>query len=69
MTALTPPRLRSLPDDAPASMFAAAPMGAYRRGFEDARYDHCWFCPYRAGTAVAAEYAAGWQAGRDVHYR
>ena len=52
-------QIRSLPDDAPATMFAPAPVGAYRRGFEDRTYDNAWFCPYRAGSREAAEYAAG----------
>lgn len=52
-------RLRAIPDDAPASAFAPGPLGAYRRGFEDALYDHCWFCPYPPGSAAANEYGAG----------
>ena len=39
--------------------FAPAPVGAYRRGFEDRTYDHAWFCPYPPGSADAREYAAG----------
>lgn len=49
----------SIPDDAPASAFAPFPVGPYRRGFEDRYYDNVWFCPYRAGSADAVEYAAG----------
>ena len=60
MNTTTAPRyLRSLPDCAPATAFAPAPVGAYRRGFEDRTYDNAWFCPYRAGSAEAVEYAAG----------
>ena len=49
----------SIPADAPATAFAPAPVGAYRRGFEDRTYDHAWFCPYPPGSADAREYAAG----------
>ena len=61
MTTTTPTAhaIRSIPDDAPASAFAPTPVGAYRRGFEDRYYDNAWFCPYRAGSAEAVEYAAG----------
>ena len=55
----------AIPDDAPASMFAPAPVGAYRRGFEDRHYDHAWFCPYRAGSREATEYAAGHMAASE----
>lgn len=56
----TPTTIRHhIPDDAPCTAFAPAPVGAYRRGFEDMHYDRCWFCPYRAGTVEAGEYAAG----------
>jgi hypothetical protein len=56
----TAPRtMRNIPDDAPATAFAPTPIGAYRRGFEDRYYDNAWFCPYRAGSAEAVEYAAG----------
>ncbi len=57
---------RNIPDDAPASAFAPTPVGAYRRGFEDRTYDHAWFCPYRAGSAEAVEYAAGHVAAADL---
>ncbi len=61
------PSLRhSIPDDAPATAFAPAPVGAYRRGFEDRHYDHAWFCPYRAGTVEAGEYAAGHRAAVEL---
>ena len=50
---------RAIPDDAPASAFAPAPVGAYRRGFEDRTYDNAWFCPYPPGSWEAREYAAG----------
>ena len=55
----TAPIRHSIPDDAPATAFAPAPVGAYRRGFEDRTYDHAWFCPYPPGSADAREYAAG----------
>jgi hypothetical protein len=35
-------------------------VGAYRRGFEDRRYDRCYFNPYRVGSAQWREYEAGW---------
>ncbi len=59
---MTTARLYAIPDDAPASMFAPSPVAPYRRGFEDATYDRCWFCPYRAGSREAQEYAAGHEA-------
>ncbi len=49
----------NIPDCAPGTAFAPAPVGPYRRGFEDRYYDNAWFCPYRAGSAEAVEYAAG----------
>lgn len=58
-TPLTAYAVRNIPDDAPASAFAPSPVGPYRRGFEDRYYDNAWFCPYRAGSADAREYAAG----------
>ena len=59
-TPTAPSQIRNaIPDDAPASAFAPSPVGAYRRGFEDRTYDNAWFCPYRAGSAEAHEYAAG----------
>ena len=58
-TTPTASHIRNIPDDAPASAFAPTPVGAYRRGFEDRYYDNAWFCPYRAGSAEAVEYAAG----------
>ncbi len=51
--------MRNIPDDAPATAFAPTPVGAYRRGFEYRYYDNAWFCPYRAGSTDAREYAAG----------
>jgi len=51
--------IRNLPDDAPCTAFASAPVGPYRRGFEDRYYDNAWFCPYAPGSADAREYAAG----------
>jgi len=66
MTTTTPSHLRNIPDDAPASAFAPSPVGAYRRGFEDRYYDNAWFCPYRAGSAEAVEYAAGHVAASEM---
>ncbi len=59
MTPTTTRRHHTIPDDAPCTAFAPAPVGAYRRGWEDRHYDRCWFCPYAAGTVEAGEYAAG----------
>jgi hypothetical protein len=59
-------RYRDLPDDAPCTAFAPAPIGAYRRGWEDRHYDRCWFCPYAAGTVEAGEYAAGQRAAGEL---
>jgi len=56
---------RTIPDCAPATMFAPVPVGAYRRGFEDRYYDNAWFCPYANGTAEAGEYAAGQRAASE----
>ena len=56
----------AISDDAPASAFAPAPVAPYRRGFEDATYDRCWFCPYRAGSREAQEYAAGHRQAREI---
>ena len=66
ITTTTASHLRNIPDDAPATAFAPAPVGAYRRGFEDATYDHAWFCPYRTGSAEAVEYAAGHVAAANL---
>jgi hypothetical protein len=67
MTSITAYAIRnSIPDDAPCTAFAPAPIGAYRRGFEDRTYDHAWFCPYRAGSAEAQEYAAGHTAAAEL---
>ena len=57
-TTSTYPIRHNIPDDAPASAFAPSPVGAYRRGFEGRYYNNAWFCPYRAGSAEAVEYAA-----------
>ena len=43
-------RMRNIPDCAPATAFAPCPVGAYRRGLEDRRYDKVYFNPYRAGS-------------------
>ena len=51
--------IRNIPADAPATAFAPAPVGPYRRGFEDRYYDNAWFCPYPPGSVEAREYAAG----------
>ena len=65
MTTTRPHIHHSIPDDAPCTAFAPAPVGAYRRGFEDRHYDNCWFCPYAPGTVEAGEYAAGHRAARE----
>ena len=57
---------RATGGDAPATMFSPAPVGAYRRGLEDAEYDACWYCPYRSGSREAQEYAAGHRAGMEA---
>lgn len=62
----TPHIRHTIPDDAPATAFAPAPVGAYRRGFEDRYYDNAWFCPYAAGTVEAGEYAAGQRAAGEL---
>ena len=62
MTTTTHPTahaIRNIPDCAPCTAFAPAPVGPYRRGFEDRYYDNAWFCPYKPGSADAREYAAG----------
>jgi len=59
MNAPTAHAIRNIPDDAPCTAFAPAPVGPYRRGFEDRYYDNAWFCPYKPGSADAREYAAG----------
>ena len=56
----------AIPDCAPATAFAPAPVGAYRRGFEDRTYDNAWFCPYPPGSAEAREYAAGHVAAAEL---
>lgn len=66
---MTPAALRAISDDAPATMFAPAPVHAYRRGFEDMYYDHCWFCPYPPGSADAREYAAGHEVAGKMRRR
>lgn len=65
-TTTTAHAIRNIPDCAPCTAFAPAPVGAYRRGFEDRTYDHAWFCPYRAGTVEAGEYAAGHMAASEM---
>ena len=59
MTTTAARHIRNILDDAPCTAFAPAPIGAYRRGFEDRYYDNAWFCPYPPGSAQAHEYAAG----------
>jgi len=66
MSITTAAAVRAICDDAPATMFAPAPVGAYRRGLEDAEYDACWYCPYRSGSRDAQEYAAGHRAGMEA---
>lgn len=63
---MTPATMRAISDDAPASAFAPAPVAPYRRGFEDATYDRCWFCPYRVGSREATQYEAGHKAGKQA---
>jgi len=59
-TPTAPSQIRNaIPADAPATAFSPAPVGAYRRGFEDRTYDNAWFCPYPPGSVEAREYAAG----------
>jgi len=60
---VTAAQVRAICDDAPASVFAPHPVSPYRAGFEDAQ-ERAWFCPWRAGTAEARRYAAGWQDGK-----
>ena len=63
----TPTTIRHhIPDDAPATAFAPAPVGAYRRGFEDRYYDNAWFGPYPPGSLEAREYAAGHVAASEL---
>ena len=64
MTTTAARHIRNILDDAPCTAFAPAPVGAYRRGFEDRTYDNAWYCPYAAGSVEAREYAAGHVAGR-----
>jgi hypothetical protein len=59
MITTTAHAIRNIPDDAPCTAFAPAPVGPYRRGFEDRYYDNAWFCPYKPGSTDAREYAAG----------
>jgi hypothetical protein len=58
-TTTTAHAIRNIPDCAPCTAFAPAPVGPYRRGFEDRYYDNAWFCPYKPGSTDAREYAAG----------
>ena len=62
----TAPIRHHIPDDAPATAFAPAPVGAYQRGFEDRYYDNAWFCPFPAGSREAREYAAGHAAASEL---
>ena len=67
MTTPTARHIRNaIPDDAPATAFAPAPVGVYRRGFEDRYYDNAWFCPYPPGSVEAREYAAGHVAAGEL---
>ena len=61
MITTTASHLRNIPDDAPASAFAPSPVGAYRRGLEDRRYDGCYFNAYQRGTVDWWEYQKGWE--------
>ena len=66
----TAPIRHSIPDDAPATAFAPCPVGAYRRGLEDRRYDKVYFNPYRAGSGHWWDYQRGFEdatlAGRKL---
>ena len=45
----------------------ADPVAPYRRGFEDATYDRCWFCPYLTASRDAEHDAPIWHdRGRTV---
>ena len=66
MTTVTARTMRNIPDDAPATAFAPAPVGAYRRGFEDRTYDNVWFCPFPPGSLDAQEYGAGHVAAAEM---
>ena len=57
----TAPIRHSIPDDAPCTAFAPCPVGAYRRGLEDRRYDGCYFNPYRAGSVDWWDYQRGFE--------
>ena len=63
---MTAAQVRAMPDDAPATAFAPDPVAPYRRGFEDAAYDGCWFCPWPAGSREATQYEAGHRAGKQA---
>ena len=65
-TTTATPTMRNIPDCAPATAFAPAPVGAYRRGFEDRYYDNVWFCPYPPGSRDAQEYGAGHVAAAEM---
>ena len=62
---MTAREVASICEDAPASVFAAAPVGPYRRGIEDRR-EGAWFCPWHADTAQAAQYRQGWSEAAAV---
>ena len=66
-TPTAPSQIRNaIPADAPATAFAPAPVGPYRRGFEDRYYGNAWFCPYAPGSVEAREYAAGHVAAANM---
>lgn len=45
---------------------AAAPLTPYRRGWDDARYQHIYDNPYRTGCALWHEYDQGHQDGIEA---
>ena len=57
---MTAREVARIADDAPATVFAPCPVGAYRRGVEDHR-EGAWFCPWQDNTPQAAQYRQGWQ--------
>jgi len=65
---MTAAQLRAIPDCAPATMFAPGPVSPYVAGFENYQ-ERAWFCPWRAGTSEAAQYAAGWSDAKQQQAR
>lgn len=60
-------RLRDIPDDAPATAFAAHPPRPYARGFEDAQ-ERAWWCPWRCGSAEARERLEEWAKAPAIEF-